>query len=798
MKRTLLLLIVLQLCIGGLANDLRLKANRPAEFFEESFVIGNGTQGGIIYGRTDCERISLNDIHFWSGEPDTAVYNPGACRLINDTRSAIAAGDYALAESMQRKMQGHNSQYYMPVGNLYIDFDDKSEETDYRRTLDLNTAIVTTGYSRGGNNILTEYFASAPDSVIAVRLSASEPLNLILRYDSLLPFAVDSHDNMIEAEGFAPYGFVREEADGRKTERMLYDPSRGIHYATNVSVVTRTGRVTAIGGNLRVEDAADLVIFVAIATNFDNTDVNPANSTIDYRRTVKRLTRKAASQAFDDIIRRHLADYNRLFARVSLNLGNSPTELQDADTESRLKAYTDSHNYDPDLEELYFQYGRYLLISCSRTPGIPANLQGLWNEKPAAPWRSNYTININLEENYWPAELTNLSELHMPLLSFVKQLSLNGQVTAREYYGVDKGWCAAHNSDVWAMTCPVGHGDDQPKWANWNMGGAWLSTHLWQHYLFTRDTAFLQEYYPVLKGAAEFCLGWMIEDDDGHLITSPSTSPENWFIAPDGNPAATCSGSYADLAIIRQCLADTRCAAAELGTDKPLVDRIDAALSRLAPYKVGSEGQLQEWSVDFPEYEPTHRHQSHLFGLFPGNHLTLGDTPELAAAAARTLEIKGDNTTGWSTGWRVNLLARLADGEKAYSMYRRLLKYVSPDGYKGMDKRRGGGTYPNLLDAHSPFQIDGNFGGTAGVAEMLMQSTPESISLLPALPVTWSEGSFSGLKARGAFIVGAKWKDGKVSELSISSDVGGNTTLNVNGESLPVAVAAGETLTFAF
>ena len=385
--------------------------------------------------------------------------------------------------------------------------------------------------------------------------------------------------------------------------------------------------------------------------------------------------------------------------------------------------------------------------------------------------------------------------MHQPLMGFIANLSRTGEASAKAYYGVQKGWCLGQNSDIWALTNPVGMHVGSPSWANWTMGGAWLATHIWERYLFTQDKDFLQQYYPVLKGAAEFCMNWLIEKD-GVLLTSPGTSPENRFVTPDGYAGATLYGSMADMAITRECLTDAIRAAEVLKTDKDFRREAEGKLARLLPYKIGKNGNLQEWFHDWPDQDPKHRHQSHLFGLYPGHHLSVSETPELAKACARTLEIKGDNTTGWSTGWRVNLYARLHDSEGAYRIYRRLLKYVSPDGYKGKDARRGGGTYPNLLDAHAPFQIDGNFGGCAGVAEMLVQSDETSITLLPALPKEWKDGSVKGLCARGGFVIDMEWKDGQVTSAQVTARKGGKTRVYFNGTSRNVRLKAGESIEF--
>lgn len=560
---------------------------------------------------------------------------------------------------------------------------------------------------------------------------------------------------------------------------------------------------------LLVDGAREVTIYIVDATSFNGYDKDPVKQGKPYRQLADARLRHISGIPYKKIRQRHVKDYQSLYNRVKLSLGRSVYRDSVAvPTDAQLRAYVDESLFNPDLEALYFQYGRYLLISCSRTPNVPANLQGLWNESILPPWSCNYTSNINVEENYWPAETAALPEMHQSLFTFMKELQGSGELTARAYYGVNRGWCLAHNTDIWAMTCPVGLHTGDPMWANWNMGGAWLATHIWEHYTFTLNKDFLREYYPVLKGAAEFCLGWLITtkdmgvDGQEYLFTAPATSPENSFVTPDGYHGRTCFGGFADIAMIRECLSDARDAALVLSDSVSVLDdsvaessfvaEVNAALARLHPYKIGKKGNLQEWFYDWEDEDPHHRHQSHLFGVYPGHHLDDGtNTKEtIHRAASRTLELKGDKTTGWSTGWRVNLYARLHDAKNAYHIYRKLLSYVSPDGYRGPDARRGGGTYPNLLDAHSPFQIDGNFGGCAGVIEMLMQSeytvregSPlTTIELLPALPDNWKDGSVSGIRARGGITVDMTWKDKQVTSLTLTAQHPCTVTLLANGQ----------------
>ena len=748
-----------------------LQYDRPADFFEESLPIGNGKLGALVYGGTDDNIIYLNDITLWTGKPVDRNLDADAHQWIPKIREALFNEDYQLTDSLQHYVQGPNSQYFQPLGTLHIKDLGFGAVSDYHRSLSLDSAIIKDRYVRDGNIITREYFASNPDKLIAIRIRGD--INCKIALTAQVPHHVKAIPTQLTMTGHA-----------------TGDANESIHFCTMLSVKT-DGEVMASDSSLTITHAKEAILYLVNETSFNGFDKHPVKEGAPYLENAANDIWHTQNFSFDKFYTRHLADYKAIYDRVKINLGGTKeTAHLSAITSQLLKDYTDGGGKSRYLEELYFQYGRYLLISCSRTEGVPANLQGLWTPHLWSPWRGNYTVNINLEENYWPAFVANMAEMAQPLDGFIQSLAVNGVYTAKNYYGINEGWCSSHNSDIWAMTNPVGEKNESPMWANWNMGGAWLVNTLWERYQFTQDKEYLRTVaYPLMKGAARFCLRWLIENpkQPDELITAPSTSPENEYKTDKGYHGVTCYGGTADLAIIRELLTNTIAAGRILGERNKDMEK---TLARLHPYTIGHMGDLNEWYYDWDDWDFKHRHQSHLIGLYPGNHLA---DPTLQKAAARSLEIKGDETTGWSTGWRINLWARLKNGEKAHQIYRKLLTAVAPEKSNMPNYSKGGGTYPNLFDAHPPFQIDGNFGGTAGVCEMLMQSGDNKIELLPALPEEWADGSVSGLCARGGFEVSFKWKMGKVRDCSIKAKTNSTVTLLYNGQQKTVKLKAGKT-----
>ena len=519
------------------AGNMKLYYDRPAEYFEEALVIGNGTMGATLYGGVKKDKISFNDITLWTGEPESENSSPDAFNVIPEIRALLDNEDYQGADKAQYKVQGHYSENYQPLGTLTIEYlDDTAGISDYHRWLDIGNATARTQYLKDGKLFTSDYFASAPDSVIVIRLKSEnkEGIHASLSFDSPLPHSSQVADNEISVEGYAAYHSfpVYYKAE----DKHRYDPERGIHFKTLVRVLSVDGSVKDRYSDSRIEidGSTEVLILIANVTSFNGFDKDPVKEGRNYRSHVEKRMKCAIGKTYDALREAHIRDYKYYFDRVKLDLGDTDDDIAALPTDKQLLFYTDCKQRNPDLEELYFQFGRYLLISSSRTSGVPANLQGLWNESVLPPWSSNYTVNINLEENYWASGTANLIEMQYPLIEFIANLSKTGRKTAKDYYGVERGWCLGHNSDIWAMTCPVGLNEGDPSWACWTMGGTWLSTLIWEHYLFTLDKEFLREFYPVLKGAAEFCMDWLVEKD-GKLVTSPGTSPENKYITPDAN-----------------------------------------------------------------------------------------------------------------------------------------------------------------------------------------------------------------------------------------------------------------------
>lgn len=780
-------------------GPLTLWYKTPAADWNGALPLGNGRLGAMVFGNADNELLQLNENTLYSGEPATRFTDLDITPTYPEMVRLLEAGRYAEASELLKQWTGRLHECYQPLGDWHIRDFRGGKAKAYRRYLDLERSVATVQYERDNYHFRREIFASHPDEVIVMRLTTDCPVGWDIAVSLSSPHPVqtyiDARRCRLEMSGQAPGRVDRRNysdfeawghearhpylfhPDGSRTgkPRVLYGEDmehRGMFFESRleVRVNRKEAEITHLGDRLRIRGAHEIVLVFSAATSYNGPFKSPSREGLDAAKIAEEHLKRVRAKSYEAMLADHEADYRALFERVALTLPTEP-EAEQLPTDLRIQRYatatrTTGAPNDQGLVALLFQFGRYLMISGSREGGQPLNLQGIWNKDIIPSWNGGYTANINVEMNYWPAEVANLSECHEPFLRMIGECAVTGAETARNMYH-RRGWVGHHNCSIWRETYP---NDGGAATCFWPMMGAWFSTHLWEHYAYTGDKEFLAVAYPTMREASKFYLDWLIRDREGYWITPVSTSPENLFVVPGSDQTCGVSqGSTGDMSMIRELFAQTLAAAETIGADAPLCDTLRERLAHLLPFRVGAAGNLQEWKEDFKDQDPHHRHVTHLVSLYPFGQITPAN-PELFAAARRTLEMRGDEATGWSSGWKINLWARLLDGERAFKLIGTLLRPVGfgPEALQS----DGGGVYANLFDAHPPFQIDGNLGFTAGVCEMLMQSHEGFIRLMPAVPAAWKEGRVKGLVARGGYEIEMAWSEGRITQLRIHSRTG--------------------------